>query len=128
MNIRKISTYSLALFLIALMTNLFGSWQAPVPKFTLFGLSVFYALVLTIPSAVSYYFGVNLSKSIPTIGRTIFCAFFTYFFSYSACLFFGLFEISWYIFMLVSIIVAFLAGLRFSANKSLQPTAKDAAG
>ncbi len=128
MDIRKIIIFSALLFLTSISINIYGSWQAPlsIPKLIL--VSALYAILLTIPCSVAYYFGVKKSQSVPNIRRVVLGALFTYFFSYTACAFFGLFQISWFIFPAVSALVAFLFGWRLSANKSLKHgTAQSAA-
>ncbi len=118
---KKIFIYSIMLFVTAITANLYGSWQAPIEKTQIIIVSTFYAFLFTIPCSITYYFGVNQSKSSPATNRIIFASFFTYFFSYSVCMVLGFFEISWYIFLFVGVIVAFLAGWRLSTNKPIQP-------
>ncbi|MDN3652882.1 hypothetical protein QWY77_08910 [Thalassotalea ponticola] len=69
------------------------------------------AVVLAIPSAIAFHFGVKRIGVRPTIPKILMAALFAFFVGNSAAIVFSLREISWFLFAAVVIALSYLAPL-----------------
>jgi hypothetical protein len=75
------------------------------------------AVVLAIPSAIAFHFGIKKIGVKPTNPKILMAALFAFFVGNSAAIVFSLREISWFLFAAVVIVLSYLAPLRLLKSK-----------
>ncbi|PKG82866.1 hypothetical protein CXF85_12080 [Colwellia sp. 75C3] len=73
--------------------------------------------ILAVPSAIAFFYGVKKSTIIPTIKQIVMAVAFAFLLGNTTAMFFGLREISWFLFALVVIILSYLAPIQFLKPK-----------
>jgi len=77
------------------------------------------SFILSIPSAVAFYFGVKKVQITPNFKQIIMAALFAYLLGNTTAMLLGLRDISWYLFALVVIVLSYIAPIRLLKPKTV---------
>jgi len=115
--------FSLVLFAVTLLQSIYTAWfhSNPLADAALNGIVA--GILVSAAGSTAYMLGVARHGTWPSFKSTLFHAVFTYFFSYTVCNLFGLFAVSWFIFVGVVAVVGFLCGWRLAAPREAEATA-----
>ena len=115
--------FSLALFVITILVNIYTAWfhGNAIVSAAMNGVAA--GVLVGAAGTAGYLFGITRHGAWPPTKSVLLHAAHTYFLSYVACSLFGLFAVSWFIFVGVVAVLGLLTGWRLAAPKETEAAA-----